>query len=63
MHLGLTYSTRGPSKSSYFLKKGKQVSDYTISVTKYGEIERIISSLRALFDLAEEEDTFISDDD
>ena len=63
MHLGLTYITRGPPISSYFLKKGKIVSEYKINVTKYGEIERIISDLRTLFDLLEEEDTFISDDD
>lgn len=63
MHLALVYSMRGPPKSNYFNKRGKHVSDFTINVTKYGEIERIISELRTLFDLIEEEDTYISDDD
>ncbi len=63
MHLAITYSMRGPSKSNYFMKKGKSITDFTTNVTKYGSIERIIDELRELFDLKEEEDTFISDDD
>ena len=63
MHLALAYTTRGPPKSQYFLKKGKSVTEYTVNVTKYGEIERFIQQIRALFQLPEEEDTFISDDD
>jgi hypothetical protein len=42
MHLALAYTTRGPPKSQYFLKKGKSVTEYTVNVTKYGEIERFI---------------------
>jgi hypothetical protein len=52
---------RGPPKSQYFLGKGKQVSDFCIDVSKFGEIERLVDTLRMLFELKEEEDTFVSD--
>jgi hypothetical protein len=54
---------RGPPKSHYFLKKGKSVADFTVNVTKYGEIERFIHCVRDLFELKEEEDTFVSDEE
>ncbi len=54
---------RGPPKSSYFLGKGKSPSDFCINITKYGDIERLIGALRDLFELKEEEDTFISDEE
>jgi hypothetical protein len=53
---------RGPPKSAYFIGKGKVVSDFCSNITKFGEVERFVASLRELFGLKEEEDTYVSEE-
>jgi hypothetical protein len=62
MHLSHVYSKHGPPKSSYFNKLGTSIADYCVNITKFGEIERFVGFVRDLFELKEEEDTYVSDD-
>ena len=63
MHLSLIYSIKGPPKSPYFQALGTSVSDFCTNITKFGEVERVITEVRQLFGIREEEDTFVSDEE
>ncbi len=51
---------KGPPKSAYFIGKGKVVSDFCCNITKFGEVERFVASLRELFGLKKHEDFYLN---